>query len=184
MISNYIGEITTSADGSKIGLDTALQGMTLATQTQVESQITFWDRLKAKLVEIKDFFNMEFSDVLTYLLNPTAGGSVLFGEYVFNGARSLLSGKAEGGPVSAGQLFRVNDDAGHRTEMFVPSVPGTILNGDQVDRIVNNSYTSDFNGGINIYINTNTNNIDVDAVANEIGFAVQQRLRMKGTVGY
>lgn len=89
---------------------------------------------------------------------------------------------ALGGPVSAGQLLRVNDDAGHRTEMFVPSVPGTILNGNQVDKIINNTNNSRTVGDVNIYLTTT--GVNASAIADEIGSEVQRRLRMSGAYLY
>lgn len=85
-------------------------------------------------------------------------------------------GMASGGPVSAGHLYRVNDDAGHRTEWFVPNQNGYILNGNQTDRIVNNNHTM---GNVNVYVTSY--GTDAATIAEEIGQAVQQRLRMAGS---
>ena len=89
---------------------------------------------------------------------------------------------AMGGPVSAGQLLRVNDDAGHRTEMFIPSVPGHILNGDKTDRIINNTNNSRTVGDVNIYLTATGTN--ASAIADQIGEEVQRRLRMSGAYLY
>ena len=84
---------------------------------------------------------------------------------------------AQGGYTPAGRMIRVNDDAGHRPEIFVPSVPGMILNGNQTDRIVNNN-NSNTVGDVNVYVNSY--GMDLATVSEELGFAVQQRLRMSG----
>ena len=88
--------------------------------------------------------------------------------------------RAFGGPVSAGHLYRVNDDAGRRSEWFVPSQNGYILNGNQTDRIVNNSSSQNFSGGIQIYVNSY--GMNVAEVADELGAAFQQKIRMSGAM--
>lgn len=86
-------------------------------------------------------------------------------------------GRASGGPVEAGKMFRVNDDAGHRPEIFIPSVPGMILNGNQTDRIVNNNNSRTV-GDVNVYVNSY--GMDLATVSDELGYALQQKLRMSG----
>ena len=88
--------------------------------------------------------------------------------------------EASGGPVSAGHLYRVNDDAGRRTEWFIPSQNGYILNGNQTDKIVNNNNSSNFSGGINIYVNSY--GMNVAEVADELGAAFQNKIRMSGAM--
>ena len=91
-------------------------------------------------------------------------------------------GRAGGGPAEAGQLLRVNDDAGHRTEMFIPSVPGMILNGDKTDKIINNTNNSRTVGDVNVYLTATSNN--ASAIADQIGAEVHKRLRMSGAYLY
>ena len=100
----------------------------------------------------------------------------------YGGIGLNLPGRALGGSVSAGSLVRVNDDAGHRTEMFIPSVPGTILNGNQTDKIINNTNNSRTIGDVNIYMTSTGTN--ASAIADEIGAEVQRRLRMSGAYLY
>lgn len=89
------------------------------------------------------------------------------------------SSRALGGPAEVGQLLRVNDDAGHRTEMFIPSVPGTILSGQQTDKVINNNNQRTY-GAMNIYINSYGTN--ASEIANEIGYEVNRKLRMSGAM--
>lgn len=89
------------------------------------------------------------------------------------------SSRAGGGFVSAGHLYRVNDDAGHRTEWFVPNQDGYILNGNQTDRIVNNNNSRSV-GNVNIYVNSYGTN--VAEVADELGAAMNRKLRMSGAI--
>ena len=87
--------------------------------------------------------------------------------------------EASGGPVFAGQLYRVNDDAGRRSEWFIPNQNGYILNGNQTDRIVNNNNSRTM-GNVNIYVNSY--GMNVAEVADELGQAFSQRLRMSGAM--
>ena len=89
-------------------------------------------------------------------------------------------GMAAGGPVKAGQIYQVNDDAGHRNEFFIPNTNGYILNGNQTERIINNSSSQNFSGGINVYVNSYGTN--VAEVADELGQAIQNKLRMSGAM--
>ena len=88
--------------------------------------------------------------------------------------------RASGGAVKAGRLYRVNDDAGRRTEWFIPNQNGIILNGNQTDRITNNNNSSNFSGGINIYVNSYGTN--VAEVADELGEAFYNKVRMIGAM--
>lgn len=88
-----------------------------------------------------------------------------------------IPGYASGGLTEAGRMIRVNDDAGHRPELFVPSVPGYILNGNQTDRIVNNNNSRTV-GDVNVYVNSY--GMDLATVSDELGYALQQKLRMSG----
>ena len=85
---------------------------------------------------------------------------------------------ASGGMVSAGQILRVNDDAGHRIEAFMPSMDGYILNGNQVDRIVNNNNSRNFSGGVTI--NAYCPGLTVAQVADELGAAFYDAIRIPG----
>ena len=145
------------------------------------------EAFRAKVREVLDLFNLSEWDLIKYIVNPTgilSGGTSFFTKGLVGGVSNLFKSNALGGPVSAGQLLRVNDDAGHRTEMFVPSVPGTILNGNQTDKIINNTNNNSqsFNGGINIYLTTT--GVNASAIADEIGSEVQRRLRMSGAYLY
>ena len=88
-------------------------------------------------------------------------------------------GRASGGPVEAGKMYRVNDDAGHRTEWYIPGQDGYILNGNQTDRIVNNNNSRTV-GNVNIYVNSYGTN--VAEVADELGAAMNRKLRMSGAI--
>lgn len=142
------------------------------------------ESFRAKIREVLNLFDLSEWDLIKYIVNPNgvlSTGNSFVTKGLIGGIGNLF-GKAQGGPVSAGQLLRVNDDAGHRTEMFVPSVPGTILNGNQVDKIINNTNNSRTVGDVNIYLTTT--GVNASAIADEIGSEVQRRLRMSGAYLY
>lgn len=87
---------------------------------------------------------------------------------------------ASGGAVRAGQMYQVNDDAGRRKEYFIPAQDGYILNGNQVDRVINNTNNSRTVGDINIYVNSYGTN--VAEVADELGAAFKNKMRMSGAL--
>ena len=98
-----------------------------------------------------------------------------------NSGFSLSGGvRASGGAVRAGQMYRVNDDAGRRMEMFVPNVDGYILNGNDTQRVINNSTNNSRTYG-DLIVNVNSYGSDAASIADEIGAALNQKLRMAGT---
>ena len=92
--------------------------------------------------------------------------------------RSETASRSLGGPALPGNVYRVNDDAGHRPELFVPSVPGTILNGDQSDKIMNNYNNSHTMGDLNLYVVAQ--GASARELADELGPLVYDKLRMSG----
>ena len=89
---------------------------------------------------------------------------------------------ASGGYARAGQMYQVNDDAGHRTEMFVPNVNGYILNGNDTQKVINNTNNSRTYGALNVYVTSY--GTDAASIAEELGAAVNQKLRMAGSCLY
>ena len=84
---------------------------------------------------------------------------------------------ASGGFEYPGYSYRINDDAGHRNEFFVPLVPGYRLSGNQTDRIVNNNNSRTV-GDVNIYVQSY--GMYVAEVADELGAAFANKIRMSG----
>lgn len=85
---------------------------------------------------------------------------------------------AAGGPVKAGRMYQVNDDAGHRMEYFMPYQNGYILNGSQTDRIINNNNSRTM-GNVNVYVTSY--GTDAASIADEIGAELGRKLRMAGS---
>ena len=101
----------------------------------------------------------------------------------FNLNDPILSGSyANGGLAQAGRMIRVNDNAGGQIEGFIPFTDGYVLNGNQVDRMINsnNNNSRNFNGGINIYVTSTA--LSVDDLANDLGEAMNRKLRMSGAI--
>ena len=89
--------------------------------------------------------------------------------------------RASGGNGYANKVYLVGDDAQNRPEIYIPNTDGRFLNGDQTERILNNisnNNSSNFNGGINVYVNSY--GMDLATVSEELGYAIQQKLRMSG----
>ena len=112
-------------------------------------------------------------EVLRFFFNPTK----TVPEIILN---RKFDGRDQGGPVSAGRIYQVNDDAARRKEMFIPYTNGYILNGNDTERVINNNTNNSRTFGDTI-INVNSYGTNAAAIADEIGAAVNQRLRMAGT---
>jgi hypothetical protein len=173
-IGKYITQVGTDAQASGSTLEAALSGMTSSTANHVEQQISMWDRLSSTVSNI------------------WAGITSIFSEDAWNQNKSFLDGwdfgsnfgnfgapHAGGGPVEAGRMYRVNDDAGHRSEWYIPNQDGYILNGNQTDRIVNNNNSRSV-GDVNIYVQSY--GMNVAEVADELGAAMNRKLRMSGAI--
>lgn len=87
---------------------------------------------------------------------------------------------AKGGIEYPGRVYRINDDAGHRPELFVPNTTGIRLNGDQTERILNNVNNSRTVGDLYIQVYTQSNTMT--GTGEELGEAVLKKLRMSGVM--
>lgn len=111
-----------------------------------------------------------------------SGITNLFNGDLWENSNFDLSGgtpHAAGGPAKAGHLYQVNDDHGRRKEMFVPYVDGYILNGNDTQRVINNSTNNSRTyGDMHIYVNSY--GTDAASIVDEIGAELNRRLRMSG----
>ena len=128
----------------------------------------------------------QISEAITHIWELIEAINTMWSNLTDRGGRTLETleegrhyGMASGGPVEAGRMYRVNDDAGHRTEWYIPNQDGYILNGNQTDRIVNNNNSRTV-GNVNIYVNSYGTN--VAEVADELGAAMNRKLRMSGAI--
>ena len=88
--------------------------------------------------------------------------------------------RAGGGRVQKNVPYLVGDDAQHRPELFVPDMNGTIINGDQTERILNNVNNSRTVGDLYIQVYTQSNTMT--GTGEELGEAVLKKLRMSGVM--
>lgn len=186
-IADYIDKIPehtgNMAEDIRLHLDNAAKDAEDFAKNRIPSIDTtnwqrFWYGLKAAVQDVWDFLTTFFSsDAWEKATTDAEGGKWDFGSNFAN----FGAPHAMGGTALAGHVYRVNDDAGHRPEMFIPNMNGYILNGNQVDRITNNLNNSrNFSGGIQIYVNSYGTN--VAEVADELGAAFSQRIRMSGAM--
>lgn len=188
LIENYINQITTTTEGARTDLQTALDGMPEDMQNAIDrlgsTDVSLLDALAYKIGEIAGKIAGFVQNIIDKIqeskqwaedfeMNPP----VMSGNDPYENA----VGFASGGRPPVGRMVRVNDDAGHRPEWFIPDVPGTILNGNQTERLMNNiSNTKNFSGGINIYVNSY--GMNVAEVADELGAAFANKIRMSGAM--
>lgn len=145
----------------------------IAGTQQVES-------FRAKIREVLDLFSLSEWDFLKYIVNPSMYSTQFFTKGITGGLANLFGGHAQGGPAQAGMPIRVNDDAGHRPEIFMPFTDGYVLNGNQTDKIMNNYNNSrNFSGGVQIYVQYSGQN--VRAFADQLGQIFEEKTRMSGS---
>lgn len=159
--------------------DEVKEFMTPSNYTNLSGWETFWLEASNIVQTVMESAKLNVWDVINLVTNPAG----YFGnQAILKGGMNLVSGlykpKALGGEVSAGQVYRINDDAGHRIEAFVPGQNGYILNGNQVDRIVNNNNSRNFSGGVTI--NAYCPGLTVAQVADELGTAFYDAIRIPG----
>lgn len=153
-----IQEIASLGPDTQSAIDSAVNSVSLS------SWDNFWRGVKKTASDVWDFIQTATS--------PSAWESSGF--QITGGVR------ASGGSVRAGQMYRVNDDNGRRIETFVPNVDGYILNGNDTQRVINNSTNnSKTYGDLNVYVNSY--GTDAASIADEIGAALNQKLRMAGS---
>lgn len=188
MIEEYINQITTTTEGARTDLQTALDGMPEDMQDAINrlgsTDVSMLDALMYKIQDIAQ----KIAGFVQNIINSIQESKNWAEDFEMN--PPVMSGNdpyentvgyASGGRPPVGRMVRVNDDAGHRPEWFIPDVPGTILNGDQTERIMNSVNNSrNFSGGINIYVNSY--GMNVAEVAEELGQAFQNKIRMSGAV--
>lgn len=149
---------------AKLGPDTEAAISESVSNVNTSAWDSLWRGIKQTASDVWDFINT--------VTNPDAWE---------NSGFDLSGGipHAAGGPARAGHLYQVNDDHGRRKEMFVPYVDGYILNGNDTQRVINNSTNNSRTyGDMHIYVNSY--GTDAASIADEIGAELNRRLRMSG----
>lgn len=157
MEDSVIQEISKLGPDSQSAIDSAVSSI------NTSSWDTFWRGVKQTA-----------SDVWSFIKTATSPSAWE------NSGFSLSGGaRAAGGPVLPGRMYQVNDDHARRIEAFVPAVPGYILNGNDTQKVINNSTNNSRSfGDVNIYVSNYGGNID--QLADKLGQAVSQRRRIAG----
>lgn len=191
MVADYIDKIPENTGNMARDIHTHLENAAQDTEDFLLNKIPstdttgwqrFWHGLIQDVQDLWDFLTTFFSsEAWDKAFSSPDGIESEKHKWDFGGNFAAFGAPhASGGPVTAGQMYRVNDDAGRRTEWFIPGQDGYILNGNQVDRITNNNNSRNFSGGINIYVNSY--GMNVAEVADELGAAFSNKLRMSGAM--
>lgn len=177
-IIKYMDELCTNADGTRTDLKTAMEGMVSDTQNAVtnigNTDTSGLEGLRARVRSWADGIATAVSEAWNWLKKAESENS-----FIDSNGNERQYGRASGGPVRAGQMYRVNDDHGRRVETFIPAVNGYILNGQDTQRVINNSTNNSRTyGDVNVYVNSY--GTDAATIAEEIGAEVNRKLRMAG----
>jgi hypothetical protein len=142
---------------------------------------SFWSGAVSTVQTLMNQAKLSILDVLNLMINPTgflANQTIING--ITNFTTGLFRGRAGGGKGYANMPYLVGDDAQNRPEIFIPNTDGRFLNGDQTERILNNISNNNSRtfGDVNIYVNSY--GTSVSEVADELGTAFLNRIRMSG----
>ena len=185
-IVGYLQSIGSSAENMESTTKTALEQLPQDIQNGIN---------ESRNIDLTPLQNLaaRVGEIVSNIVNGVdyAGNSINSGPWEqqkdwkknFNLNDPILSGSyANGGLAQAGRMIRVNDNAGGQIEGFIPFTDGYVLNGNQVDRMINsnNNNSRNFNGGINIYVTSTA--LSVDDLANDLGEAMNRKLRMSGAI--
>ena len=154
--------------------DARLAAMNNYTEQRLEAFKGFWENAKNTVTNILDWIGSKIESIGADGWKDNLGWGDR--EPALGGGGS----EASGGPVKRNRLYQVNDDAGRRTEWFIPAQDGYILNGNQTDRIMNSVNNSRTVGDVNIYVQSY--GMNVAEVADELGAAMNRKLRMSGAI--
>lgn len=192
LIIQYMNDISTEADGTKTDVHTALSGMGSDVQSAFDdvanTDTSGLDGLRERVRGWADSIATAVSSALDWMRrggeansfvdengNERRGGGS--GGWLFDGS---WKSRASGGNGYAFHPYLVGDDAQNRPEIFIPNTDGRFLNGDQTERILNNISNNNSRtfGDVNIYVNSY--GTSVSEVADELGTAFLNRIRMSG----
>lgn len=189
LIAEWYRRLADDANGTATDFDTAmdklpesatagLEGVSAAITNYTES-----DELRAKVRGWADGIINAAKGAWDFIKNI---GNEVDEPHSTGGGSGYSSGatwtpRAKGGYAYANRPYLVGDDAQNRPEIYIPNTDGRFLNGDQTERILNNisnNNSRNFSGGINIYVNSY--GMNVAEVADELGAAFNNRIRMSG----
>lgn len=154
--------IQDTANTDMTPLQTFLYNVGFLIGGQIESWKQMWEGFKSAFGKGLEFLGIGGND------GPHSSGS------------GSWTPRASGGSGYAFHPYLVGDDAQNRPEIFIPNTDGRFLNGDQTERILNNISNNNSRtfGDVNIYVNSY--GTSVSEVADELGTAFLNRIRMSG----
>lgn len=185
-IISYLGSIGSSATEMESTTKTALQKLPQDIQDGInESRNIDLTPLQSIAARVGEIVRNIISDV------DYAGNSINSGPWEQqrnrqDGAPHSSGGGASWTPRSLGGRgykgfpYLVGDDAQNRPEIFVPDSNGTFVNGDSTERVLNNINNSRSVGNVTIYVTSTA--LSVDDLANDLGEAMNRKLRMSGAI--
>ena len=180
-IAEYMAQTGKNSDEMKNQVTTATGEMASQTKTDLDATAEAFQNglvqagnadtsgLRAKTEEVESLGSRIKTALANFIDN--------FGLFQ-NAPGAEYAHRAAGGPALPGHIYQVNDDHGLRKEMFIPSVSGYILDGNQTQNVINNSTDNHSVGDVNVYVTSYGTN--AAAIADEIGQEVNKRLRMSG----
>ena len=179
--SNYAGGLAGSLGASQGALNAAMAGIGSSMGTNLaDSMKTSMDQ-KAKGFDFGDYVNTVFGRIAKdFDRVKGAYQSSAYGQFISqltnsqnqsfssiaDSIRQALTGRASGGPVSAGTPYIVGE---REPELFVPNTSGQILNGQQMQSMLGNS------NGPSVHIGTlvTNNQADLSAFASELAWRMR-----------
>lgn len=188
---SYMGEIAGGTEDMNTRMMIALQSSETDlinftdpnNYTNLSTWESFWSNAVSIVDTLMDKAKLNVLDLINLVTNPTgffANSAIVKGTTNF--VAGLFNGRAGGGYGYANMPYLVGDDAQNRPEIFVPNTDGRFLNGDQTERILNNISNNNSRniGDVNIYVQSY--GMNVAEVADELGIAFQNKLRMSGAM--
>lgn len=186
---DYMGEIAGGTEDMNTRMMTAIQSSedelvdftNPSNYTNLSMWESFWSGAVSIVQTLMDQAKLSILDVLNLITNPTgflANMTLIKG--LTNFTTTKLFGRSGGGYGYTNTPYLVGDDAQNRPEIFIPNTDGRFLNGDQTERILNNISNNNSRtfGDVNIYVNSY--GTSVSEVADELGTAFLNRIRMSG----
>ena len=177
-MEEYIGKYSKSAETAEEDVKTAMEGMTEDVKKHNNDmgslEPTGWQVFIAKVESLIERLRTKYQQMLDDM--------GIDRQEILNDANTTapMPFAAGGRRTYANHPYIVGDDAQNRPELVIPDTAGEIINGDRTERVLNNINNSRSVGSVNVYLTSY--GADANAIANEIGIAVQQKLRMSGAM--
>lgn len=190
-INEWLGKMVIDAGQMSSAWDTELEKLPSAVQQAIsDTQNTDLSPLETFLYNVGvvignyvqpwiDLWN-DLRNTFSTGFNNLFGGGTSEPHSSGSGSGASWTPRSLGGRGYKGFPYLVGDDAQNRPEIFVPDSNGTFLNGDSTERVLNNINNSRSVGNVTIYVTSTA--LSVDDLANDLGEAMNRKLRMSGAI--